>query len=206
MTTQKQDDRILLFDLGGVVVESAGLAVLHERLPAMAPAQIQARWLGSEAVGRFERGAISPDEFAQAFLAEWPLQLQPAAFLREFASWVRGFLPGAARLLAHLRQRHTVACLSNTNAVHWGVLGEVRDAFDVCIVSHLIGHMKPDRAAYELALQRLGAEPQRVCFFDDLAANVEAAHALGLQAVQVRGVGEAAAALRALGIATPGGL
>jgi putative hydrolase of the HAD superfamily len=201
MAAPKIDGRILLFDLGGVVVESAGLAVLHERLPQLQPAQIQARWLASAAVGRFERGVISPDEFARAFLAEWPLQLEPTAFLREFASWVRGFLPGAARLLAHLRRRHTVACLSNTNAVHWAVLDEVRDAFDVCIVSHLIGHMKPERAAYAHALQRLGAEPQRVCFFDDLAPNVAAARELGLQAHQVRGVAQTEAALRGLGIA-----
>lgn len=200
------DDRILLFDLGGVVVESAGLAVLHEWLPQMSPAQIQTRWLGSDAVGRFERGATSPDDFAKAFLAEWPLPLTPEAFLREFASWVRGFLPGAAPLLAHLRQRHTVACLSNTNAVHWGVLGEVREAFDVCVVSHLIGHMKPDRAAYEQALQRLGAAPQQVCFFDDLPANVTAARELGLRACQVRGVAEVAAALRGLGIDLPRGV
>ena len=194
------DDRILLFDLGGVVVESAGLAVLQEWLPQMPPAQIQARWLGSDAVGRFERGVISPDEFARAFLAEWPLTMAPQAFLREFESWVRGFLPGAAPLLAHLRQRHTVACLSNTNAVHWGVLDEVRDAFDVCIVSHLIGHMKPDRAAYEQALQCLGAEAQQVCFFDDLSVNVQAARDLGFSACQVRGVAELVAALRGLGI------
>lgn len=199
----KPDSRILLFDLGGVVVESAGLAVLHERLPQLEPAQIQARWLASEAVGRFERGLITPDEFARAFLAEWPLQVEPIAFLHEFASWVRGFLPGAARLLAHLRRRHTVACLSNTNAVHWAALDDVRDAFDVCVVSHLIGHMKPERAAYEQALRRLGAEPQRVCFFDDLAHNVAAARELGLQAHQVRGVGETEAALRGLGIETP---
>lgn len=96
MSALKQEDRILLFDQGGVVVESAGLAVLHERLPTMAPAQIQARWLGSEPVGRFDRGPISPDDFARAFLAEGPLRLEPAAFLREFASWVRGFRPGAA--------------------------------------------------------------------------------------------------------------
>jgi putative hydrolase of the HAD superfamily len=199
----KPDPRILLFDLGGVVVESAGLAVLHERLPQLEPAQIQARWLASEAVNRFERGLITPDEFARAFLAEWPLQVEPTAFLREFASWVRGFLPGAARLLAHLRLRHTVACLSNTNAVHWAVLDDVRDAFDVCIVSHLIGHMKPERAAYDQALRRRGAAPPRGCFLDDLAHNVAAARELGLQAHQVRGVAQTEAALRGLGIALP---
>ena len=200
MAASKPDARVLLFDLGGVVVESVGLSVLHQRLPQLGPAQIQARWLASESVGRFERGLISPSEFARAFLAEWPLELEPADFLREFASWVRGFLPGAARLLAYLRRRHTVACLSNTNEVHWAVLDDVRAAFDVSIVSHQIGHMKPDRAAYEHALQRLGAEPRLVYFFDDLAHNVAAARELGLQAVQVRGVAETEAALRDLGI------
>jgi len=195
-----RDERILLFDLGNVVVESAGLATLERLLPQLGREEILSRWLRSSAVSGFESGVISQEVFARAFLAEWPLPMTPAQFLDEFTSWVRGFLPGARELLSGLRARHRIACLSNTNAAHWARLDGIEEVFDVCIASHLTGLLKPDREAYEDALRRLGAEAAQVCFFDDLHGNVAAARELGMQAFQVRGVAETAGALRSLGI------
>lgn len=195
-----RDDRVLLFDLGGVVVESAGLAVLQRMLPHLGREEILARWLRSSAVSGFESGVISQEAFARAFLSEWPLQMEPAQFLAEFSSWVRGYLPGARELLSGLRARHRIACLSNTNAAHWARLDGIAEVFDVCIASHLTGFLKPGREAYEDALRRLGVQAGNVCFFDDLPGNVAAARALGMQAFQVRGVAETASALRALGV------
>lgn len=192
--------RVLLFDLGNVVVESAGLATLERLLPQLGREEILSRWLRSSAVSGFESGAISREAFARAFLAEWPLPMTPAQFLDEFSSWVRGFLPGARELLSGLRSRHRIACLSNTNAVHWARLEGIEAVFDVCIASHLTGLLKPDREAYEDALRRLGVAAGEVCFFDDLPGNVAAARELGMQAFQVRGVAETAGALRKLGI------
>jgi len=197
-----RDGRVLLFDLGGVVVESTGLATLERLLPQLCREEIQSRWLGSKAVSGFESGVISQEAFARAFLAEWPLPMTPAQFLEEFSTWVRGFLPGARELLAGLRGRHRIACLSNTNSAHWARLEGIEEVFDVCIASHLTGFLKPDREAYEDALRRLGAGAGEVCFFDDLPGNVAAARALGMQAFQVRGVAETASALKILGIAT----
>lgn len=196
------DDRVLLFDLGGVLVESTGHAALKRLLPHLEQKEIVTRWLASKSVGQFERGNIASEEFARAFLEEWQLQLEPAQFLTEFSSWVQGFFPGAERMLMHLKSRHTIGCLSNTNAIHWAQLARVRDAFDVCIASHLIGQMKPDVTAYEHALQRLGVAPNKVYFFDDLPVNVAAARSLGINAFQVRGLAETASALRGLDIST----
>lgn len=195
-----RDDRVLVFDLGGVLVESNGLTALKRLLPRLQEADILARWLGSAAVGRFERGAITATEFADCFVAEWQLELEPAAFLAEFSTWVTGFYPGAQALLEQLRARHTVACLSNTNAAHWARLGEVRDAFDVGFASHLMGCMKPDRAAYEHVLQRLGVAAGQVYFFDDLPSNVAAGRELGIHAFQVRGLAQTQRALHDLGL------
>lgn len=197
-----RDERVLLFDLGGVVVESVGLATLERLLPHLGQEEILKRWLGSSAVGGFESGVISQEAFARAFLSEWPLGMAPAQFLEEFSSWVRGYLPGARELLSGLRTRHRIACLSNTNAAHWARLDGIDEVFDVCIASHLTGYLKPDRRAFEDALRRLGVEASQVCFFDDLSGNVAAARELGMQAFQVRGVAETASALRGLGIAT----
>lgn len=201
-----KDDRVFLFDLGGVLVESSGHAALTQLLPQTGgEAPIASRWLESAAVGLFERGRIGPVEFAERFVAEWGLVLEPSAFLSAFTGWVRGFYPGAKALVQGLRARHTVACLSNTNAAHWARLAEVREAFDVCLPSHMTGHMKPDRAAYEHALRLLGVPAGRVCYFDDLLPNVVAAREAGIDAFHVQGVAATVDALRSIGVRVDGG-
>lgn len=202
-----KDDRVFLFDLGGVLVDSSGHAALVQLVPQPEDeATTVARWLESKAVGLFERGRIGPGEFATMFVAEWSLALEPTEFLNAFTGWVRGFYPGARALVEGLRTRHTVACLSNTNAAHWARLAEVREAFDVCLPSHMTGHMKPDRAAYEHALRLLGVPAGRVCFFDDLLPNVEAARELGINAFHVRGLAATVDALRGIGVRVDGGV
>jgi len=191
---------VLLFDLGGVLVEWSGQAVLRRLRPDIDQGEILARWNTSESVGLFERGSIAPPDFAERFVAEWQLRLEPTEFLESFSSWVRGFYPGAKSLIQRLRTHGLVACLSNTNATHWASLADVQTVFDVCMASHLTGHMKPDRAAFEHAIESLAASPSDVTYFDDSLPNVIAARNVGINAFHVRGLSETESALRSLGL------
>jgi len=199
------DSKVVVFDLGGVLVESVGVDVLAARFPQLgARSAVLERWQKSQAVARFERGMLSPEAFAAAFMREWSLELDEPVFLELLASWVTGFFPGARELVQGLRSRHRVACLSNTNAVHWARLPGIEQIFDHCFVSFISGFMKPDREAYAHALKSLGVEPGAVYFFDDLPANVAAARAAGINAFLVRGVAETEARLRAEGLYSGG--
>jgi HAD superfamily hydrolase (TIGR01509 family) len=178
--------KVIMFDLGGVLVENAGGAGLAAMLPhPLEPAELWRRWLASPAVRRFERGLIASDEFACDFVDEWRLGLEPAAFLEAFAAWPRGLYRGAEALLRELRGRHHLACLSNTNALHWQRLPQLQPLLDTCFLSHQTGFVKPDRDAFEHALERLGAAPRDIYFFDDLLPNVSVARAMGINAFQV---------------------
>ena len=193
--------KVIMFDLGGVLVENAGGAGLAAMLPVpLEPAELWQRWLASPAVRRFERGQIPSDEFACAFVEEWQLGLEPAAFLEAFAAWPRGLYRGAEALLRELRGRHHLACLSNTNSLHWQRLPQLQPLLDSCFLSHQTGFVKPDREAFEHALERLGAAPQDVYFFDDLAPNVSVAREMGINAFQVGSFGAIAPILRREGL------
>jgi len=63
--------------------------------------------------------------------------------------------------------------------------------------SHEIGHRKPHPATFEHVLAAIDAPAAEVLLFDDLAPNVAAAQALGLQAVLVKGPEDVRSALRA---------
>lgn len=56
------------------------------------------------------------------------------------------------------------------------------DLFDESFYSWELGAKKPEATYFELALERLGAEPAQVLFVDDMEVNVEAARAVGLAA------------------------
>src|SRR5262245_54759297 len=111
--------KVLLFDLGGVLVEFVGVAEMQRILGAGTIDQLKQRWATSPALARFEVGRCSVDDFAADFVEEWRLKLEPAEFVDQFSSWVRPPAPATLDMLSGLRGRYRLACLSNTNAVHW---------------------------------------------------------------------------------------
>jgi len=192
--------KIILFDLGGVLVEATGRSGLRALLPHLSDEQILDRWQRSRAAGLFERGKLAPEAFARGFVEEWGLEIGEAAFAELFASWVTGFFEGATGVIEALRARHHVGCLSNTNAIHWARLAGISSIFDSCFPSHVTGFLKPDREAYQYALRKLDARAHDVYFFDDLAPNVAAAREIGMNAFRVSDFAALTARLRSLGL------
>jgi HAD superfamily hydrolase (TIGR01509 family) len=179
---------LLLFDLGGVLIESGVFERLNNCLPEpLERIAIKERWLLSPSVRRFESGETEPMEFAEHFIAEWGLRFTPQAFLNEFTSWPRAFFEGARELLRELRTTYRVGCLSNSNPLHWEKLRNIEEDFDMVLVSHLLGTVKPDSEIFLLALHLCEVEPCEVYFFDDSYDNVRAAQSLGITAFHVDG-------------------
>jgi putative hydrolase of the HAD superfamily len=193
------DIRVLLFDVGGVLVELGGVEVILAWLGNRITAEeLWRRWLQSDSVRGFETGRIDATQFAAGVIAEFGLTVEPQQFLESFVGWPTGLYPGTLEMLARIPRRYQRALLSNSNPLHWPrVLDEMRlgAAFDSHFVSHLTGRIKPDRQAFEHVLQSLGCRPAQVLFFDDNLLNIEAARTLGMHAVQVRGLVEAQRAL-----------
>ena len=198
------DIRVLLFDMGGVLVELRGVEVMLEWLDNTLTAdELWHKWLRSEPVRKFETGRIGAEEFAARVTSEFGLNVEPRQFLQAFVGWPAGPYPGALAMLARIPSSYRRAVLSNSNALHWP---RVRDdmgfgpAFDSHFVSHLTGRIKPDADAFEHVLDSLGCRPAQVLFLDDNLLNVEASQGLGMNAVRVRGAAEAERVLTGLGI------
>ncbi len=202
--SRARDIEVVLFDVGGVLLEVHGIAVIREWLGhRLTPEEVWRLWFASPTARAFESGRIGPDEFAAGMLAELQLDMPARAFLDSFVTWPARLYPGALDLLARIPPRYRRAVLSNSNALHWPrVVDELGlgASFEQCFASHLIGKIKPDREAFEHAVQALACDPRRILFLDDQHLNVEAARAAGLCAVQVRGLEETRRALEELGI------
>lgn len=198
------DYDVLLFDLGGVLVELTGVPRMMEWANgSLGEDELWEKWLASPAVRRFETGRATAQVFGREIVSEFGLAVQPDVFLSEFRTWPRALYPGAEALLGRLGERFRLACLSNSNELHWArFLDEmgIADLFEHHFASHLLGKLKPDAEVFEHVVDELVCEPHRVLFLDDNQACVDGAVAAGLRAHRVRGLDEARATLTRLGL------
>jgi HAD superfamily hydrolase (TIGR01509 family) len=185
---------LVLFDLGGVLIELAGVRALLELTGISSEQELWRRWLRCRWVRRFESGDCSETEFATGVVTDWQIDLSPAAFLEAFREWPVGPLPGAAELVAQTRASVATGCFSNTNALHWHdriAAWPLADLFDQRFLSFELGLLKPDVSAFAQVAGMLEVPAERVLFLDDNAMNVAGAAAAGFQASQAAGVKEA---------------
>lgn len=120
--------------------------------------------------------------------------------------WSDIFKPEEAmiRLSQSLKGHYRRFVLSNTIPQHIDFVfarHPVFRDFDGHVFSYEAGLMKPDRRIYELTLQKFGIVAERAVFIDDLPANVEAARAIGLHAIQHKDFTKTRGELTKLGVA-----
>jgi 2-haloacid dehalogenase len=72
--------------------------------------------------------------------------------------------------------------------------------FDGHVISGLEGAAKPDRRIFEILLERYALVPEATVFVDDVQHNVDAARAVGINAVRFTGAGQLRRDLRAFGV------
>ena len=193
--------RALLFDLGGVVLDvdfEHALAAWapHSRLSA---AQLRERFRLDEPYERHETGHLEAAGYFAHLREMLALECDEATLQAGFNAVLRGEIDETVQLLDAARRHVPCYAISNTNAVHVAAIERafprLLPRFTRVFASHQIGHRKPHRAAFDRVLREIGLPPSEVLLFDDLVANVEAARALGLQAVLVRGPGDVREAL-----------
>jgi putative hydrolase of the HAD superfamily len=189
MTADAAPIEAILFDLGGVLIELAGIEQMLAWCPDLDDtAELWRRWLRSAAV---------------RLIGEFALPVDTPTFLRAFEHWPRALYPGATDLLAALAPRFRLASVSNTNELHWEKFRRdwsLPDFFHHNFPSHEVGMLKPDADYFAHVVAALGVPAQRVLFVDDNALNVEAAAELGIVARRVAGVDGVRATLAALGL------
>jgi len=194
----------ILFDLGGVLIELAGVEQMLAWSPGLADTdELWRRWLASPAVRRYERGRTSRDAFAAEVIAEFGLPVDTATFLAGFAIWPRTLFAGATDLLVSLAPHYRLASVSNTNEFHWSrferewALGSF---FHANFPSFAIGKLKPDAEYFEHVLASLDVRASRTLFIDDSPINVAAAGRVGVAARRAIGIDGARATLAEFGL------
>lgn len=189
--------RAVLFDLGGVVLESPmEQLAMHSALGGLPPEALNRLLGGSGAWEELECGRLTLEQFYEPFAAELREagaggRVDPRALFRDVGS-VRARVAMVRAVAALRRAGYRVGALTN----NWTYEGIERSPlrrmlarlFDVVVESRLEGVRKPDPRIYRVACERLGVRPGETVFLDDIGRNLKAARALGMATVRVRRV------------------
>lgn len=194
--------KVILFDLGGVVVRWVGIQALSD-LTGLSTVQIIEIFKSSQIGNQFERGLCTNAEFIDEFRRIFALQGSDEELVRLWNSWVQDPYDGVIDAISTLKKTYQVACLSNTNDLHWQHLKSylnLDDLFDPAYASHEIHDAKPDQSCFEFAIGDLGVRASEILFLDDTQANIDAARLTGIQARKVDPIFGALPVLQSLGL------
>lgn len=186
--------RAVLFDLGGVVLDSPLHAIARFEREQGIPEGFVNRVVASTgpegAWGRLERGLLDLEAFVPAFEADCaaagrPLSARALMLRIGEAAQPR---PPMLEAIRRIRARGLLAAALTNN---WASgsrddgTGALRGRFDAFFESSVLGLQKPDPRIYEHACASLGIRPPEVVFLDDIGRNLKSARALGMTTVRV---------------------
>jgi len=197
--------RAILFDLGRVLVHfdfRVGYDAL-EKDCGISAAEIPRRLAPTGLVERFESGQIEPRPFFEEFRRTLELDLEYERFCEIWSSiFSHEILPQS--LIEGLSRRYRLVLLSNTNALHFGMIrkwyGPLLSHFDDLVLSYEVGAMKPKPEIFDRAIAAARCEPEECFYTDDIAPYVEAARAKGIDGVLFESKEQLQTAMRQRGI------
>jgi len=197
--------KAIIFDLGRVLIhfDFKRSYRAFESLCPHAAADIPKLLAPTGLVQRFETGLVEPRPFVNELCGILDLRVDYEQFCGIFNDiFTETLVPES--LLERLAARYRLLLLSNTNAIHFEMLRRSYEPllrhFHHLILSYEVKAMKPQREIYEAALRVAGCRPEECFYTDDIAAYVEGARQLGIDAVQFESAGQIERELRSRGV------
>jgi glucose-1-phosphatase len=195
----------IIFDLGRVLVNfdfQRGYRALEGLCPHPA-AEIPTRIFPTGLVRRFETGMIEPRDFYLEFSRLLDLTIDYSRFCEIWCSiFTELLLPES--LLESLAARYRLVLLSNTNPIHFEQIRasfpQMLRHFHHLVLSYEVKALKPQPEIYRAAIAAAQCRPEECFFTDDILEYVDAAKALGIDAVQFESREQIERELQARGI------
>lgn len=183
---------LYIFDMGNVIIDIDFKRVLGvwSHLSGTPLATLTERFKMGEVFQQHERGEISDEQFAADLCNEMGIALSFEQFSAGWHAVFVGLRPEVITLFQKLREEgHRVVVLSNTNRLHldfWPQhFPEIEANTDAMYLSQNLGMRKPEPEIFQHVLEKEGFTADQAVFFDDVAENIEAARAAGIEAVWV---------------------
>ena len=194
-----------VFDIGGVLLDWDPRHLFRDVIPD----EERREWFLREVCSpnwnrRQDEGRTWADAVAEAIGRHPDHEPWIRAYDERWIETIGGVDAEVVGLVRELRRNGIpVFALTNYSAEKWVLTREHIDVlheFDGVVVSGEERVAKPDERIYRILLERHGLDPARTFFTDDVAANVDAARAVGIDAVRFTGVAKLRAHLAERGL------
>ncbi|MCK4765501.1 MAG: HAD family phosphatase [Candidatus Aminicenantes bacterium] len=150
----------------------------------------------------YETGEIDSRCFFEGIVELCDLKISEEEFIRAYTG-IFTPIPATFDLIKSLKPNYKLGLLSNTSEwdFEYGIKPiEVFDLFDAVSLSYEVKVMKPGAKIFEDMLDKLGMEPGRCVFFDDIEENAAGARRVGMAAFLYSGHQTLLAGLKSLGV------
>jgi HAD superfamily hydrolase (TIGR01509 family) len=193
--------QVLLFDLGGVVLDIDFDRVFHAWAVRAScdPQALRRRFKFDDAYERHERGELDASGYFASLRRSLRLRLSDDDFVAGWSELYVAPVPGMVAVLPGASERFPLYAFTNSNPTHQAVwatrYAPELSVFRSIFVSSEIGLRKPDPRAFSEIARRTGFPASAFMFFDDTLENVMGARTAGMQAVHVRSTDDVRVAL-----------
>jgi len=193
----------VIFDWGGVLIDDPRPGLLQYCAQAFGVPVDVYTGIHDRFLADFQRGRISEEIFWEKISKDLdkPKPERNSLWSDAFRS---AYLPRAEvfSLVAKLHNKgHKTALLSNTEVPAMRFFHSLQyDMFDVAIFSCTEALTKPDEKIYQVALDRLGTQPEETVFVDDKQEFIDGAKRLGIEAILFTDIAQVQGELARLGV------
>lgn len=186
---------VIVFDLGGVLIDWNPRYLYRQLFEDEAAMEFFLTEICSPAWNARQDAGRSFAEAVRELSERHPEQRALIeAYHHRWPEMIEGALDDTVAILAQLvHAGFEVHALTNWSAETFPIARDrfaFLDWFETILVSGEVGMMKPDRAIFDLLLERIDRPAAGTIFIDDSAANIEAAGALGFDAIRFTGADE----------------
>lgn len=184
--------KVLIFDLCDTVVRTAGVGALL-RLPGLRSCYdaegVDAWFRGNPVYFAYEKGEATTEQFLESMRRDLCPTTDPNQLALAYEHLILHEIDGMAELLTRLGAAFPLCALSNNNPLLWRGIRRVCPSlalFGRIFLSHEIGLLKPDPAAFRHVLEQVGCAAEEAVLVDDNPACVAQARRVGMGGIHFR--------------------
>jgi putative hydrolase of the HAD superfamily len=176
--------KAILFDAGGVYLKGSFVRFMNNGFQVLGVKKIISKANEVIADDLFDRGKISANEF---FKRVFNAEISEAQNRLLVKLWMNNWKlePQMSKLANQLKKNYRLGLLSNSdpvNSPNYAKKGWYKP-FEVLVLSHEIGILKPNPKIYKIALEKLRLKPEECLFIDDQEECVKTARMLRMKAI-----------------------
>jgi len=199
------DIKVLLFDLGGVVIDIDPKKAISELKKISSKTVTEFKELDyryetfnsdlSKLFNAYEKGEISDQVFRNGLRTAGNLDLDDKNIDEIWNLVIVKIHSDILEIILQLKSKYLIMILSNTNSIHRNFFDKLcidlyqktfEQLFDNVFYSFKLKCRKPDKEIYEKVVEKSKYLPSEILFFDDMIENLSECKKMGMSTYHVK--------------------